>query len=93
MEHYTVSGELLQRLSGGKATLEFRAPDGAPLGYYVPKNKYAALLAELDMAQPYFEEIRRQGLEDYAAGRCVTTEQLLAEFEEIRRSMDRKPTR
>ena len=78
--------ELIEKLQGGAKHVEVFDADGKLLGRYIPQDEYEKRMVEFGIFPEFNEEIRRQGIEDYKAGRCVTTEQLLANLEEIRRT-------
>ena len=78
--------ELIEKLQGGAKHVEVFDADGKLLGRYIPQDEYEKRMVEFGIFPEFNEEIRRQGIEDFKAGRCVTTEELLASLEGIRRT-------
>lgn len=80
---------LIEKLNGGTEHIEIFDGEGKLLGRYIPQDEYEKRMVEYGNFPEFNEEIRRQGIEDYKAGRCVTTEELLAGLEKIRQSTER----
>ena len=76
--------DFLQKLEGGSKHVEVFDADGKLLGRYLPEEIYVQLLNDIERAKPFDEEVCRQGLEDYRAGRGKSTEQILEGFAKIR---------
>lgn len=83
--------DFIRKLDGGTKHVEVFDADGKLLGRYLPQCEYAKLLDETNLMPEFNEEIRRQAIEDYKAGRGVTTEELKKGFEAIRRSWEQTP--
>jgi DNA-binding IclR family transcriptional regulator len=83
--------ELIEKLQGGTKHVEVFDANGKLLGRYLPQDEYERRMIECGFFPEFDEEIRRQGIEDYKAGRGVTTEELLASLEEIRRTGEPRP--
>ncbi len=46
---------------------------------------------DLEWAKPLHEAVRREALEELAAGKCSTTEEVLAEMDELERGWENEP--
>lgn len=78
--------ELIKKLQGGTKHVEVFDANGKLLGRYIPQSFYEKLLTDFDVLPEVDREIRRKAIEDHRAGRCVTTDQLLAKLEETERA-------
>jgi hypothetical protein len=61
---------------------------GRGIGRFLPENAYLELLEELEWLKPVSEQERQDALAEMVAGKCSTTEQLLAELDEIEKSWE-----
>ena len=91
MSRVTVDREWLEKIEGGIKTVEVCDAAGQVVGQFLPQSEYTRMLAECE--DPFLLDagIKQRALEDLAAGRCKTTEQLREEFARIRRYFEQYP--
>jgi hypothetical protein len=91
MGRLVVDSDQLQKLEGGQRAADVCDDTGRVLGRFVPQDEYVRMMYEIERAQPSDADARQLGREDFAAGRCVTTEELLRGLDEIDRTFVKAP--
>lgn len=77
---------LRSRLNGLNEPVEFQDETGLVVGRFLPESVYQKLIyawAKAEFATPEAEKARQEALADFAAGRVMTTEQVLKHLKEL----------
>ncbi len=89
MSQIIVDEAFLAKTQGGQQTVELCDATGRVLGRYLPEDKYARMVDDLEWAKPLHEAVRKEALAELAAGKCSTTEEVLDEMDEMERGWEK----
>lgn len=93
MDRVVLDPATIERLQGVERETPLCDPTGRVVGRFMPEEVYLRFHAEIDWNKPLDPAVKRQAMEDYKNGLCLTTEELLAELRELREFLEARKER